>query len=77
MPSKSISTQANGDRRQRSFENLPEMQVAMDRIARLEGELARLEAENARLLEQFVRWAYNASVRGLDDVYLNSPLPVV
>ncbi|MCU1191901.1 hypothetical protein JAK62_11235 [Stenotrophomonas maltophilia] len=68
---------ANGDRRQRSFENLPEMQVAMDRIARLEGELARLEAENARLLEQFVRWAYNASVRGLDDVYLNSPLPVV
>lgn len=46
---------ANGDRRQRSFENLPEMQVAMDRIARLEGELARLEAENARLLEQFVR----------------------
>ncbi|CRD46310.1 hypothetical protein [Stenotrophomonas indicatrix] len=68
---------AGGDRRPRSFDDLPEMQVAIDRIVRLEGELERLEAENARLLEQFVRWAYNASVRGLDDAYLNSPLPAV
>jgi len=38
----------------------------MDQTARLEGELQRVRAENTRLLEQFVRWAYNASVIGLD-----------
>lgn len=45
---------------------IPELQAALERIARLEGENARLEAENQQLLGQFVRWAYYAHTRGLD-----------
>ncbi len=55
----------------------PELHIAFERIARLEAENRRLEAENERLLEQFVRWAYNAHVQGLDKEYLNRPLPPV
>ena len=55
----------------------PEMQVAMDRIERLTAENVRLEAENTRLLEQFVRWTYNAGNRSLDQAYLDQPLPRV
>jgi len=47
----------------------PELQAAADRIARLEGENQRLRMENDRLLEQFVRWAYNAYSRGLDEQF--------
>jgi hypothetical protein len=55
----------------------PELQVYLQRIARLENENARLEAENQRLLEQFARWAYNAHTRGLDHAFLSQPLPPV
>ena len=55
----------------------PELQAALERIERLENQSTRLEQENQRLLEQFVRWAYNAHVRGLDLVYLSQPLPTV
>lgn len=55
----------------------PELQAALERIARLEAENRRLESENERLLEQFVRWAYNAHTRGLDHAFLNQPLPFV
>lgn len=55
----------------------PELQVALDRIARLEAENRRLESENHRILEQFVRWAYNAHTKGLDVDFLNKPLPSV
>jgi hypothetical protein len=55
----------------------PELQAALERIARLEGENRRLESENQRLLEQFVRWAYNAHTRGLDHDFLNRSLPPV
>jgi hypothetical protein len=63
--------------RPRKVASTPELQAALDKIARLQGENERLEAENTRLLEQFVRWAYNASTRGLDAEYLNLPLPPV
>ncbi len=53
----------------------PELQAAADRIARLEGENQRLRMENERLLEQFVRWAYNAFSRGLNEQFLSRPLP--
>ena len=66
---------AAGGGRPRRVAAAPEAQIALDRIARLEAEVARLEAENTRLLEQFVRWAYHASIRGLDEAYLSSPLP--
>jgi len=55
----------------------PELQATLDRMARLEAESGRLESENQRLLEQFVRWAYNAHCRGLDHEFLNRPLPSV
>ncbi|KDP87836.1 hypothetical protein CF70_034135 [Cupriavidus sp. SK-3] len=55
----------------------PELQVALERIARLEGENERLAAENQRLLEQFARWAYNAHTRGLDKAFLSGALPAV
>ena len=55
----------------------PELVVAMERIARLEATVQRLDAENKQLLEQFVRWAYNAHTRGLGQDLLNQPLPGV
>jgi hypothetical protein len=55
----------------------PELQAALERIARLEGENERLESENQRLLGQFACWAYNAHTRGLDHAFLSRPLPSV
>lgn len=55
----------------------PELQVALERIARLEAENQRLAAENNALLEQFVRWAYNAHTRNLTEDFLDQPLPAV
>lgn len=55
----------------------PELQTALERIARLEIENKRLVTENELLLEQFARWAYNAHTRGLDSKFLNQALPSV
>jgi hypothetical protein len=55
----------------------PEVKVALERIARLESENSRLRAENALLVEQFVRWAYNAHARGLSKEFLDRPLPAI
>jgi hypothetical protein len=69
---------ALGGRDRTLFENKsPEMQLAQQRIARLEAENERLNNENTTLLNQFIRWAYNAHSRGLDQTFLNSPLPSV
>jgi hypothetical protein len=54
-----------------------ERQKDNERIARLLAENQRLESENQRLLEQFIRWLYNARTRGLDESFLNRPLPRV
>lgn len=51
--------------------------AAREKISRLEAELFRLKAENNALLCQFVVWRYNAYARGISDVDLNKPLPVV
>lgn len=64
-----------GDNRKKAAS--PELQVALDKIDRLETENRRLESENEQLLEQFARWAYNAHTRGLDHDFLNQPLPPV
>jgi hypothetical protein len=68
---------ANDGDRPRKMASSPELQFALDRIDRLTGEVERLKAENTRLLEQFVRWAYNAHTRGLDEGFLTRPLPPV
>lgn len=72
--------------RKRALRDVPErpssstpvgVQAMQERLSRLEAENARIKAENQRLLEQFVRWSYNASLRGLDDRCLNQALPRV
>lgn len=55
----------------------PELQTSLDRIQRLTAENERLAKENTSLLEQFVRWAYNASLWGVGQDKLNKPLPPV
>jgi hypothetical protein len=52
-----------------------ERQRHLQRIDRLTAENQRLERENNQLLEQFARWLYNAHARGLDENFLNQPLP--
>lgn len=53
------------------------LRAALDRLARLESENERLKRENANLLEQFVRWTYNAGTNGLGVDFLNQALPEV
>ncbi len=53
----------------------PEIQVITDRLNTFIAENERLKRENSALLEQFVRWAYNASTQGLDSNFLNRDLP--
>jgi hypothetical protein len=69
---------ALGGRDRKQFENKSlEMQLALQRIERLDAENQRLANENNTLLNQFVRWAYNAHGRGLDQAFLNTPIPSV
>ena len=55
----------------------PILQMTLDRLGRLEAENDRLKRENAALLEQFVRWTYNAGLKGLSADVLNQPMPPV
>jgi hypothetical protein len=55
----------------------PEVLALLQCNARLQAEAIRLKAENTRLLEQFVRWSYNANNRGVREEVLNRPLPEV
>lgn len=68
---------SNGGARPRKKASSPELQLALDRIDRLNGEVERLKAENTRLLEEHRLWAYNAYTRNLDLDFLNRPLPEV
>ena len=51
--------------------------VLQQRLQRAEAEVDRLKAENSALLEQFVRWQYNAETHGLSKERLNNPLPAI
>lgn len=51
------------------------LKIAGERISRLEAEISALKRENSLLLEQFVRWQYNASNAGIHESQLNKPLP--
>lgn len=53
----------------------PVLRACVDRNHRLELANAELRKREAYLLEQFVRWAYNASSRGLTAEFLDQPLP--
>jgi hypothetical protein len=52
-----------------------ELKASTERVKRLEMENAELRKREALLMEQFVRWAYNASTRGLTEDFLNQALP--
>lgn len=49
--------------------------IAEQRIQRLESQNQRLKSENGLLFERFIRWQYNAQLRGLSQVVLDTPLP--
>jgi len=51
------------------------LEASTERVKRLETENFELKKREALLLEQFVRWAYNASTRGLTEDFLNQALP--
>ena len=55
----------------------PEIALMNSRNRELEERVERLTRENNRLLEQFVRWAHNASRRGMSQEELDRPLPYV
>lgn len=48
-----------------------------NRVKHLSAENERLEKENEVLLQQFVRWAFNASRKGLSLSDLDAPIPVI
>ena len=53
------------------------LSIAEQRIRRLESENSRLKAENANLLEQFLKWQYNAYKHGLSKEKLDADLPAI
>lgn len=65
-----------GTPRRRRRSGSVEVELALEALDGAKVEIVRLKAENERLIGQFVRWAYNASQRGLTEDYLNQPLPL-
>lgn len=55
----------------------PSLNIAAERIRRLETENNRLVMENQRLLERFMRWQYNAHKFGVSQEKLDAPMPFV
>ena len=51
------------------------LNMASDRIGRLQSEIENLKRKNSALLEQFVIWQYNAYKYGMNEYKLNEPLP--
>lgn len=53
------------------------LNIAEQRIRRLEAENDRLKAENSGLLERFVKWQYNAYKHGMQKGMLDANLPAI
>ena len=51
------------------------LNMASDRIGRLQSEIESLKRKNSALLEQFVIWQYNAYKYGMKEYQLNEPMP--
>lgn len=68
---------ADGEAQTQQRAEDPVLQATLDRLARVELENDRLKQENVNLLEQFVRWTYNAGTRGLSMDFLNRDLPMI
>lgn len=55
----------------------PELAAALSRVDNLIAEVDMLKVERDRLLERFATWLYNARTRGLSEMDLNQPLPLI
>ena len=53
------------------------LSYAEQKIRKLESEVERHKHENERLIEQFIRWQYNAQKRGVTKAMLDEHLPVI
>lgn len=53
------------------------LSYAEQKIRKLESEVERHRFENERLIEQFIRWQYNAQKRGITKAMLDEHLPVI
>ena len=53
------------------------LSYAEQKIRKLESEIERHKHENERLIEQFIRWQYNAQKRGITKAMLDEHLPVI
>lgn len=53
------------------------LSYAEQKIRKLESEVERHKYENERLIEQFIRWQYNAQKRGITKAMLDEHLPVI
>ena len=51
------------------------LRLAQAKAAKLTNQVSRLTKENEQLLEQFVRWSHNATIRGVSPEELDAPLP--
>ncbi|MFP8966472.1 hypothetical protein ACKC9G_07855 [Pokkaliibacter sp. CJK22405] len=68
---KYVKNQATPSRRPSS------LAYAEQKIRKLESEIERHKYEKERLIEQFIRWQYNAQKRGLTKLMLDEPLPFI
>ena len=53
------------------------LNIAAERIARLQNENDMLKKKNVELLKKFVIWQYNAYKHGVKEYQLNEPLPQI
>lgn len=53
------------------------LSYAEQKIRKLESEVERHKYENERLIEQFIRWQYNAQKRGVTKAMLDEHLPAI
>ena len=51
------------------------LDLAHQRLDRIAQENERLKLENERLIERFIKWQYNAALRGVSEDMLDRPLP--
>lgn len=71
----SIRRKKEGNSRKPSTPRDERLAAALEQVERYKRKLERFENENNLLLEQFVRWAYNAQRKGISMKTLNEPIP--
>ena len=55
----------------------PELAAALSRIEVLKAELEISKGVNGEHMQQFAKWLYNARSRGISEMDLNRPLPII